>query len=173
MGLSPPCRADPISLGMAAFTAGKGLFKLFKKGDEKMQLNRIGAQQGKDLKGIGETLHKANAIRWEMKAISRDIQRSQDQAKRFQEGLKKHGLAKMSLVFFEQQVGMPLDPGYYVPNTPLTREWKQKARIKLGGARAAWGDCPMFEKTSRAVMKRMAEGEALDHRQLDQAGRGG
>ena len=164
-----PCWAfDPISIGMAAFSLGKAGYKMYKKKKDSAQLDRIEAKQHRGLKGIGDTLQKAAAIKREIESISRDIQRSHDQAKRFQEGLKKHK-GKMGLVFFEQQIGMPLDPGYYVPNTPLTREWKRKARIKLGGARAAWGDCPMFEQTSRQVMKAMAEGEELEEWQLNRA----
>ena len=160
-----PCWAvEPISTTMAILS----VLKLAKKYKEGSQLDRMEYRQAKGLRRIGDTLQKAAAIKREIESISQDIQRSQEQARRFREGLKKHK-GKMGLVFFEQQIGMPLDPGYYVPSTPLTREWKRKARIKLGGARAAWGDCPLFEQTSRQVMKAMAEGGALDDRALGQA----
>ena len=160
-----PCWAiEPISTTLAVIS----VLKMVKKYKENSQLDRMEYKQGKGLDGVRSTLQQAVVIRREIESIARDIQRSQDQAKRFREGLDKYG-GKMGLVFFEQQIGMPLDPGYYVPNTPLTREWKRKARIKLGGARMAWGDCPMFEQTSRQVMKAMAEGGELDHRALEQA----
>ena len=146
--ITVPCWTDPVSIGMAAFSLGKSGYKMYKKKRDAAQLDRIEKKQAKGLQDVRNTLHKAAVIKREIESISRDIRRSQEQARQFQEGLKKHGVGKMGLVFFEQQVGMPLDPGYYVPNTPLTREWKRKARIKLGGARAAWGDCPMFEWTS-------------------------
>ena len=148
--------------------------KLAKKAYEKNQLDRIEAKQtqtyGKQvvtLKALHDTLKQAKDMRDKIERFDAAAERSKKRAETLMK-LLKEDKKKVAATYFERAVGMPINPGYYVPNTKWSKKMKRNMDCDLLGPKISWRERMVLSDSTSDVLRNMRTMPSLPENTADQ-----